>query len=71
MKVMQILKQTTYALQHNPNCPEPYLVRLPGNSAVIDLKNYHETRDILGSGKTLREAAHKALRQKEVLQSSR
>ncbi|MCZ7470296.1 hypothetical protein M0412_10820 [Agrobacterium sp. O3.4] len=63
------LRDVTYAIQHNPNCPAKYLVRLVGKSGRIDLKPYgnhlprvkHETGDVLGFGKTLDEAIDKAL----------
>ncbi|MDW9478676.1 hypothetical protein GOB57_08155 [Sinorhizobium meliloti] len=63
----------TFAVQHNPRCPSPWLVRLPGKSGTIDMKPYrdpvgivkHETTDHLGFGKTLREAARAALASKE------
>lgn len=58
------LCQLTFAIQHNPNCPHKFLIRLPGKSGLIDLKPYrdqlgtrpHETGDILGFGKTLHDA---------------
>lgn len=62
----------TFAVQHNPNCPSPWLVRLPGDSAIIDMKPYSKigrvepgelTGDILGFGKTFEEAADAALAQ--------
>ena len=63
------LRGHTFVVQHNPNCPSPWLVRLPGKSGRIDLKPYghtfppvkHETDDILGFGKTLDAAARAAL----------
>jgi len=63
------LLKLTFAIQHNPNCPSPWLVRLPGKSGAIDMKPYgdplglvrHQTGDILGFGKTLEEAARAAL----------
>ncbi|MDW5314984.1 hypothetical protein [Rhizobium sp. PL01] len=59
----------TFAVQHNPNCPSRWLVRLPGKSGVIDMKPYrdqigivpHQTGDVLGFGRTLDEAARAAL----------
>jgi hypothetical protein len=62
------LLKLTFAIQHNPNCPSPWLVRLPGKSGAIDMKPYgdplglvrHQTGDILGFGKTLEEAARAA-----------
>lgn len=63
----------TFAVQHNPNCPSPWLVRLPGKGAgSIDMKPYgsmgsglgvirHETKDALGFGKTFAAAGAAAL----------
>jgi len=61
----------TFAAQHNPNCPSPWLVRMPGKSAIIDMKprgvfggsKADLTDDILGYGKTFEEAADSALAQ--------
>ncbi|KAB6714290.1 hypothetical protein [Roseobacter sp. TSBP12] len=61
----------TFVVQHNPNCPSPWLVRIPGKSCIIDMKPYcgfgiaHEelTGDILGFGKTFWEAADAAISQ--------
>lgn len=58
------LRQLTFAIQHNPNCPDMFLIRLPGRSGRIDLKPYadqmgfrkSETEDVIGFGKTLAEA---------------
>ncbi|MEL4069569.1 hypothetical protein WKW50_05415 [Ochrobactrum sp. GPK 3] len=58
------LCKLTFAIQHNPNCPDRFLIRLPGKSGCIDLKPYadqlgfrkHETNDVIGAGKTLAEA---------------
>lgn len=69
----ETLGNLTFATQHNPLCPSPYLVRLPGKSGIIDMKPYsdglglrrHATGDILGFGKTMFEAAAKALAAKE------
>lgn len=64
------ITKRTFAVQHNPNCPSPWLVRLPGRSLFIDLKPYSSitsqddvTGDILGFGKTFAEAADAALKQ--------
>lgn len=59
----------TFVVQHSPNCPSPWLVRMHGKSAVIDMKPYlgfglkkeELTEDALGFGKTFEEAADKAL----------
>ncbi len=63
------LAHLTFVIQHNPNCPSPWLIRLPGKSLAIDLKPYgdqlgfvrHETGDKLFFGKTFVEAASAAL----------
>lgn len=44
----------TYAIQHNPNCPRPYLVRIP--RGLLDFKPPPETRDACGFGMTFVEA---------------
>lgn len=62
------LCRLTFAVQHNPNCPSPWLVRLPGKGP-IDMLPYgdplrlvkHQTGDILGFGKTFEEAARAVL----------
>lgn len=64
------LLSRTFAVQHNPNCVSPFLVRLIGKGRpMIDMKPYHvpllgvqnQTFDVLGFGKTLGEAARAAL----------
>ncbi len=56
------LSEKTFAVQHSPNYPNPYLVRLTGeNKGIVDLKPSHLTADILGYGKTLGEAVTMAL----------
>jgi hypothetical protein len=61
-----LLKQT-FAVQHNPNCPSPFLVRLIGHDkGRLDLKPYtwarqeQLTHDALGFGQSLAAAAEKA-----------
>lgn len=69
----QHLQSLTFAVQHSPNCPSPYLVRLPGASGLIDMKSYgdplglkpSQTGDVLGFGKTLEQAATAALSVKQ------
>ncbi|SEH51697.1 hypothetical protein SAMN05216228_100245 [Rhizobium tibeticum] len=66
--VWEELCKLAFAVQHNPNCPSPWLVRLAGKGS-IDMKPYgdrlgivrHQTGDRLGFGKTLDEAARPAL----------
>ena len=60
------ISELTYVVEHNPNCPSPFLVRLPGpKQAVIDKKYYSETKDTLGFGKTFHAAAAAAIKAKE------
>ena len=56
MDTLERLKRTKYAVQHDPNCSNPYLVGLVG-------KGDRSTQPIVGAmgyGKTLEEAAGKA-----------
>jgi hypothetical protein len=63
MKVMTELNKLTYAVQHSPNSPSPFLVRLIGRGqGVLDYKLADETKDICGYGTTLRQAAEEALK---------
>jgi hypothetical protein len=61
-EALKQLAEKTFAVQHSPNCPSPYLVRLAGRGkGMIDLKPPNRTADVLGYGKTLCEAAAAAL----------
>jgi len=67
MDALKELNKFTYVVEHNPNCPLHFLVRLVGKGqAMIDKKPYlpRETKDILGFGRTLKEAARRALVEK-------
>ena len=57
------LQQQTHIIEYNPNCHKPYLVRLvaPG-TGYIDKLSPRETKDALGYGRTLKEAATRAFR---------
>lgn len=62
-RIPEWLLKETFAVQHNPNCPNPFLVRLIGhNKGMLDLLAYapRETKDAIGFGKSLAEAAHRA-----------
>jgi hypothetical protein len=66
MDITKRLDKLTYMVEHNPNCKLPFLVRLVGkDSARIDKKPEKDTKDILGFGKTLVEAAKNALNKKQ------
>ena len=55
------LNERTYAIQHSPNCPKPFLVRLVGRTASrLDYQSPLNTKDILGYGMTCEEAARNA-----------
>lgn len=60
------LLQLTFAVQYNPNCPKPWLVRLPSfRAGGLDNLSYCgplelRTKDALGFGATCEEAALKA-----------
>ena len=65
-EAIETLSKLTFAIQHNPNCPSPWLIRVPGKSAIIDMKPYSSvthsddlTGDRLAFGKTLPDAVAK------------
>ncbi|MCR4276074.1 MAG: hypothetical protein NUV90_01685 [Candidatus Parcubacteria bacterium] len=62
------LEQQTYVTEYNPNCRMRFLVRLvaPG-TGYIDKLPPGETKDALGWGRTLKEAASRAFRRMEAL----
>lgn len=51
------LNGLTYQIEHSPNCPSPFLLRIvtPG-MGILDKLPTHETQDIFAYGKTLEEA---------------
>ena len=73
----------TFCIEHNPNCVMPWLVRLCGRSGVIDKKPYHTalthrdlagpapdlTKDALGFGRTLAQAARTALAEQKKIRA--
>jgi hypothetical protein len=63
-EILQRLNKSTYVVEHNPNCPSPYLVRLPGRQGFID-KLFGKSGDISAYGKTLTEAASGAFAKKD------
>ena len=73
------LKQKTFCVEYNPNCPKAWLVRMCGRSAVIDKRPYfvfkgdvrvETTGDALGFGSTLAEAAQQALEAQKKLKAT-
>ena len=60
-EALELLKNETYVLQHNPNCPNPYCIRLVGAPGRIDMLPAKQTGDIVGYGKTMVLAAQMAL----------
>ncbi len=62
MSAMEELCRMTYAVEHNPNCRMPFMVRLAGRAAAaVDFKPPEWTDDVLGYGKTMEGAARRAL----------
>jgi len=62
MEALKRLCGMTFVLQHNPNCPSPFLVRLVGEGrGMIDLLSPERTKDRLYYGKTLEEAVNRAV----------
>lgn len=62
MRVPHWLRALTFAVHHNPNCPEPFQVRLCGDGrGRIDNLPLNETQDRVGHGETLAGAARNAL----------
>ena len=64
----------TFAVEYNPNCPSPWLVRMPGAKAVIDHKSYTAkpplmTEDALDFGRTLAQAATNAMARRNEMRS--
>lgn len=68
-EIPEWLNRETFSVQHNPNCPSAFLVRLIGRGrATLDMKPYFSapdqsdklTRDALGFGATIHAAAEKA-----------
>lgn len=61
-KAMRELGKLTYAVEHNPNCPSRFRIRIVGRLAgVLDFQLPPKTNDVFGHGKTLENAARNAL----------
>ena len=56
------LQTVTHQVRFSPNCPKQFEVRLP-SGGVIDSKPVAYSKDRIGYGKTLAEAAEQALSQ--------
>ncbi len=67
-EVLERLTQSTYVVEHNPNCLSPFLVRLPGKKGYIDKMN-SGTADICGYGRTLVDAAGQAFVQRDAMRT--
>jgi len=64
--VTQRMSRMTYVVEHNPNCPSPFLVRLVGvGKGILDKLPSRTTRDVLGYGQTFEDAAKEALAMKQ------
>ena len=75
VRVSHKIWEYTFCLEHNPNCPKPYLVRLPGATGFIDKKpvwsfdpSVELTGDCYAYGHTLEEAADAAIEVSEQCQ---
>ncbi len=79
--ILEKLGKHTYRLEHSPNCPSQYLVRLVGwGKGKIDgepiwhplmQKSTVQTEDAYGYGKTLEAAAEAAFAMKEAQQKKK
>ena len=60
------LRSITFSVHHSPNCTKPFQVRLIGRSEsrLDNIMDYHKTKDILGFGCSLEEAARDAFQKK-------
>lgn len=69
------LTRETFGVQYSPNCHKPYLVRLVGRGqGGLDMRSYtnageQSTKDALGFGMTLAEAAENARTAREAVGS--
>ena len=62
-----MMRGQTYATIHNPNCPSPFQVRLPGKGHVLDCKfTSDESHDAIGYGITEEDAFSEALENKGI-----
>lgn len=71
MEILEMLKKETYVIEHNPHRPTPYKVRLivPGAYCLDNLPS-GRTKDILGYGRTLEDAAKEAFEKRNALRPS-
>ncbi len=65
MNAFEMLAGETYMIEHSPNCPMPYLVRVvtPGTGS-LDRLHTGQTMDTFAYGHTPEEAAAVALEKK-------
>jgi len=68
MDSVAMLEQQTHVIEYSPNCRMRYLVRLvaPGEGYIDKLPS-GKTKDALGWGRTLKEAASRAFKRLETL----
>lgn len=66
MKIPDLLKEQTFQVEHNPNCPSPFKVRLVqyGRGCIDGTE-----LDAIGYGKTLEEAAERAVILRDVVRA--
>jgi len=59
------LNSVTFSVHHVPNCSDPFQVRLVGRSlGYIDNLQNSTSKDIIGHGQTMEEAAKEAWQKK-------
>jgi hypothetical protein len=62
MNIPARLLRKTFVIQHNPNCPSPFLVRLVSpRKGSLDMGCVGRTDDVIGYGKDVYRAARQAL----------
>jgi hypothetical protein len=59
--MIEALKDLTYMVRHNPNCPKRFEVRLTGAALLYAFTHIHPVADAVGYGDTADEAAANAL----------
>jgi hypothetical protein len=68
MEILEMLEKEIYAIEHDPHRPTTYKVRLvvPGAFCLDNLPS-GRTRDIVGHGRTLEDAAKDAFEKRRAL----
>lgn len=66
--MIEALKDRTYMVRHNPNCPKRFEVRLTGMGLLVSMIRGPQLQngDAVGYGDTVDEAAADALAQQQI-----